>query len=112
MIPRDTATSHAVSRAAPSLCLSEHGSKSRTYLEGVQRAIVGFHRDEDGIWVAELACGHQRHVRHQPPFQLRPWVLDDEGRRRRLGTPIDCGLCDQEVPPSAPAAGGKPASED
>jgi tellurite methyltransferase len=60
----------------------------------VQRAIVGYHQDEHGDWVAELACGHRRHVRHDPPFQLRPWVLDEQGREGRLGTEIDCGLCD------------------
>lgn len=71
----------------------------------MERAIVGYHQDEEGAWVAELACGHQRHVRHEPPFQLRPWVLDEEGRRQRLGTPINCGLCEQELP----AAGGEAA---
>lgn len=58
------------------------------------RKIVGFHRDERGDWVAELACGHQRHVRHKPPFQLAPWVVDEDGRRERIGTLIDCGRCD------------------
>jgi tellurite methyltransferase len=63
----------------------------------MQRAIVGFHQDETGDWVAELVCGHQRHVRHQPPFQLAPWVLQAEGRRERLGKPLDCGRCDQDL---------------
>jgi tellurite methyltransferase len=62
----------------------------------MERAIVGFHRDEAGDWVAELACGHRRHVRHRPPFELRPWVLDPEGRRERLGTPLECALCERE----------------
>ena len=79
----------------------------------MERAIVGFHQDEEGDWVAELACGHQRHVRHRPPFQLRPWVADPKGRRRRLGALLDCGLCDrQRVPPPAEAPdpdGGDPA---
>jgi hypothetical protein len=61
----------------------------------VQRAIVGYHQDEHGDWVAELACGHQQHVRHQPPFYLRPWVLEPEGRRKQLGTPLECRLCEQ-----------------
>jgi hypothetical protein len=26
------------------------------------------HLDARGEWVAELTCGHQQHVRHQPPF--------------------------------------------
>jgi hypothetical protein len=59
----------------------------------VERAIVGYHQDEQGHWVAELACGHRRHVRHRPPFELRPWVLTAEGRQGRLGTYLDCGLC-------------------
>jgi hypothetical protein len=63
----------------------------------VQRVIVGFHQDDRGDWVAELDCGHQRHVRHEPPFQLAPWVVDAEGRRQRLGATIECGLCDQGV---------------
>jgi uncharacterized protein DUF3565 len=67
----------------------------------VQREIVGYHQDEDGGWVAELACGHQRHVRHQPPFELRPWVVDAEGRRERLGTLLPCGLCEQQSPPTS-----------
>jgi hypothetical protein len=33
-------------------------------------------------------------VRHRPPFQLAPWVVEAEGRRQRLGTALECGLCD------------------
>ena len=40
----------------------------------------GFHQDAEGHWVAELSCGHSQHVRHQPPFTLRPWVLSEQGR--------------------------------
>lgn len=70
----------------------------------MQRAIVGYLQDERGDWIVELACGHRRHVRHDPPFQLREWVLSAEGRERRLGTPIECGLCSQgvAVPPREP----------
>jgi hypothetical protein len=63
----------------------------------VQRRIVGFHEDARGEWVAELECGHERHVRHRPPFEQRPWVLDAERRRARLGSSIDCGLCEQQA---------------
>jgi len=63
----------------------------------VQRAIVGFHQDAEGDWVAELACGHERHVRHRPPFQLSEWVVDPERRRRRVGTPLECGVCEQDA---------------
>lgn len=61
----------------------------------MKRAIVGFHRDEEGAWVAELECGHGQHVRHEPPWQVREWTQTDEGRRGRLGTTLDCRLCDE-----------------
>lgn len=63
----------------------------------MQRAIVGFHRDDEGEWVAELACGHRRHVRHRPPLFPEPWVLDAASREARLGTPLECGRCDQQL---------------
>ena len=51
----------------------------------VERPIVGYHRDEEGDWVADLGCGHGQHVRHRPPFQPRPWVLDaDSGAHNQL----------------------------
>ena len=39
----------------------------------MQRKITGFHLDEEGHWVAELECGHNQHVRHDPPYVERPW---------------------------------------
>jgi hypothetical protein len=33
----------------------------------MERLIVGFHQDEEKHWVAQLECGHNQHVRHQPP---------------------------------------------
>lgn len=63
------------------------------------RTIVGFHQDHAGDWVAELSCLHGQHVRHRPPFRERPWVLEEEGRARRIGSPIECPLCDRaELP--------------
>ncbi len=59
----------------------------------VPRAIVGFHQDDEGHWVAELECGHTQHVRHDPPWQVRPWVVTLEGRNSRLGTTLGCRLC-------------------
>jgi len=65
----------------------------------VERSITGYHQDEAGDWVAELACGHNQHVRHAPPFQLRTWVLDPAGRAGRRGMPLECPLCDRaELP--------------
>ena len=67
----------------------------------MKQSITGFHQDDEGHWVAELACGHNQHVRHDPPWQVRPWVLTDGGRRARLGERLDCVLCDE-------ATGDKP----
>jgi hypothetical protein len=58
------------------------------------RRIVGFRQDDENHWVAELECGHTQHVRHDPPWQVRPWVVTVEGRRGRIGTTLDCLLCD------------------
>lgn len=60
----------------------------------MMRRIVGFRQDEAGDWAAELDCGHGQHIRHNPPFQSRPWVLTEEGRRDRLGAELECPLCD------------------
>jgi len=62
----------------------------------VKRAIVGYHRDDEGHWVAELACGHGQHVRHDPPWQTREWVTTEEGRRGFLGVELNCVKCDAE----------------
>ncbi|HEF4758726.1 TPA: DUF3565 domain-containing protein [Pseudomonas putida] len=57
--------------------------------------ILGFHQDEDGHWVAELSCGHTQHLRHQPPWQSRAWVMDPAQRLEKIGQPFDCGWCAQ-----------------
>lgn len=64
----------------------------------VFRRITGFHLDEEQHWVAELECGHGQHVRHDPPWQLRPWVTSEGTRRAYLGTSLDCRLCDETAP--------------
>jgi tellurite methyltransferase len=68
-------------------------------LLAMQRAIEGFERDEDGEWVARLACGHRQHVRHKPPFQERAWLTTEAGRRDKLGSLLDCLFCNMaELP--------------
>jgi hypothetical protein len=62
----------------------------------VWRRIVGFHQDEQLHWVAELECGHNQHVRHDPPLVSRPWVLSHEGRESKLGARLRCILCEAE----------------
>jgi hypothetical protein len=67
----------------------------------VKRRVVAFHRDDEGHWVADLECGHAQHVRHDPPWQVRPWVTTEEGRRARVGMVLDCARCPD--PQSHPA---------
>jgi len=57
------------------------------------RRIVGFHQDAETQWVAELDCGHTQHVRHTPPWEVRPWVLTEASRAAHLGTVLSCPLC-------------------
>ena len=64
----------------------------------MEKSIIGFHRDDEQHWVAELECGHDQHVRHQPPFINRPWVTTPEGRASRLGEKLDCRKCDRSEP--------------
>jgi tellurite resistance-related uncharacterized protein len=70
----------------------------------MERAIAGYHRDEDGVWVAELVCGHPQHVRHDPPWQDRAWVESEDGRSAKLGTPLDCVYCEMAAMPPDCAA--------
>jgi hypothetical protein len=60
----------------------------------MKQAIIGFHKDENDDWVAELECGHNQHVRHDPPWQLRPWVVTQKGRDSRLGIKLYCKKCE------------------
>jgi tellurite resistance-related uncharacterized protein len=65
----------------------------------VLRRITAFVPDEAGDWVAELDCLHRQHVRHRPPWQERAWVTTAAGRAERIGSEIDCTLCDRgELP--------------
>ncbi len=59
----------------------------------MRQRIVGFHEDTEGLWVAELECGHSQHIRHEPPWQVRPWVVTPEGRMAMIGTALDCVRC-------------------
>jgi hypothetical protein len=46
------------------------GSSSLTIIAAqmAEQPIIAFHQDEQGDWVADLACGHGQHVRHRPPW--------------------------------------------
>lgn len=53
--------------------------------------------------MAELECGHNQHVRHDPPWEYRPWVVTPEGRRSRLGMRLNCVKCDRGEPRDRPS---------
>ena len=57
------------------------------------RRITGYHIDDEDQWVAELECGHTQHVRHDPPWQVRPWTQTAEGRAEHMGTALLCAAC-------------------
>ncbi|MEH6387598.1 DUF3565 domain-containing protein [Pseudomonas profundi] len=65
----------------------------------MQRPITGYHLDEEDHWVAELSCGHFQHVRHNPPWQERYWVITEAGRNSRLGVLLNCKKCEAGAPP-------------
>mgnify|MGYP000324306075 CR=1 FL=1 len=64
----------------------------------MKQAIVGYHIDEEGHWVAKLRCGHNQHVRHDPPWQNRLWVTTENGREQQLGLLLNCVKCDDKAP--------------
>ncbi|WP_339522852.1 DUF3565 domain-containing protein [Pseudomonas sp. EA_35y_Pfl2_R111] len=58
--------------------------------------VLDFRQDEHGDWLAVLSCGHTQHLRHQPPWQNRAWVLDAQQRQTQLEKPFLCGWCAAE----------------
>lgn len=64
----------------------------------MKQAIIGYHKDDVDDWVAQLQCGHNQHVRHNPPFISRPWVITVSGRNAMIGYQLNCKKCDVEQP--------------
>ncbi len=64
----------------------------------MHQAITGYHLDKESHWVAELACGHFQHVRHDPPWSNRPWTQSEAGRVSMLGHALNCVKCDAGAP--------------
>jgi hypothetical protein len=63
----------------------------------VKQKIVGYFQEKKTVWVADLACGHHQHIRHNPPFVNRPWVLTKEGRDSFLGFELTCKECEEVI---------------
>ena len=64
----------------------------------MDRRVIGFHQDQEQHWVAELECGHNQHVRHDPPWTHREWVTAPERRKAHLGMTLECKKCDTGAP--------------
>lgn len=64
----------------------------------MKQAIIAYHQDDERHWVAELECGHFQHVRHNPPWISRPWVISSQGRAQMLGYQLNCKKCDINAP--------------
>ncbi len=64
----------------------------------VKQKICSYHQDDESDWVAELECGHYQHVRHNPPWVNRPWVITEQGRQSKLGFELECKKCDEAAP--------------
>lgn len=67
--------------------------KPSSQAAGIPRKIVDYHLDERLDWVADLDCGHQQHIRHNPPWTNRHWVTTPQGRYEHLGHELPCLVC-------------------
>ena len=60
----------------------------------LQQKIYAYHKDEFDNWVTELECRHNQHIRHNPPFINRPWVMTLQSRNEKIGQYLNCVKCD------------------
>ncbi len=60
---------------------------------GTPKKIVGFHMDVNRDWVADLECGHQKHVRRDSPYTDHHWVTTAQGRTEHMGQELACSAC-------------------
>lgn len=65
---------------------------------GCPKPITGYHLDDKGHWVAQLSCGHNQHVRHDPPMVKRDWVRSPGGRESMIGFNLNCLKCVEGTP--------------
>ena len=59
--------------------------------------ITGFHQDKNKEWVADLSCGHTRHLRYNSPFHIREWVTSPQSRNTYIGLELECRLLSYKV---------------
>src|ERR1700687_4202713 len=70
----------------------------RTSLRHGQTKNRGVSSRRANDWVAELECGHNQHVRHNPPWSNRPWVVTPQGCLERIGHELACRACEETTP--------------
>lgn len=98
---RTTNTARDAVQYSRPVTISNSSKRTLTVLSAVPpppSPIIGYHLDEEQHWVAQLACGHFQHVRHDPPMVERPWVLTKEGRDSFLGYELKCVKCAKGEP--------------
>lgn len=64
----------------------------------MEQRIVDYHQDAEEYWVAELECGHFPHLRHNPPWVIRAWVVHPDGRESMKGKKLECKKCTAGAP--------------
>lgn len=64
----------------------------------MKQKIIGFGNDDIGDWRAALECRHFQHLRHDPPLTVRPWILDETERLKRIGIELECKKCEERKP--------------
>lgn len=70
-------------------------------VQAIPQPITGYRQDDEGHWVAQLSCGHNQHVRHDPPLVRRDWVRSEEGRRSMISFELACKKCVEGAPADA-----------
>jgi hypothetical protein len=65
---------------------------------GCPKPITGYHLEHEGHWIAQLSCGHNQHVRHDPPMVKRDWVRSRHGRESMIGFYLHCLKCVERTP--------------
>jgi hypothetical protein len=61
----------------------------------MHRQVIGFYQDKDQHWVARMDCADGQHVRHDPPWMVREWVMKESSREARIGSWMECRKCDE-----------------
>ena len=67
----------------------------------MDRRIVGFGLDADHHWVAKLECGHNQHVRHDPPWTNRSGYVARMWRRSACAAAAATVLAVSVAPPAS-----------